>query len=223
MFLTIQKEKKPSSRATTTTRRADKHSSSEPSTPSPRLPAQTSQASTEGIMYSLQNLSFQSGQFTTPAPRNTSGRQPTKPIPIPHSGSHNTITTLKSLPMPPRYAGEMKLGEPYNVRSPFTSMTTESVSSEGDDESTLAVNNSLSSKQPISPDSLGREFDYEAVDEGISQEILTSDDEIETAHGSTKRRASRSIFSSTPSPEPVRSSAITIPLPSVFKRSKSQN
>jgi hypothetical protein len=116
---------------------------------------------------------------------------------------------------------EMKPNNLRAVVSPFTSMTTESVSSDDGDASTLAVDNSPSPKEPLSPDNQEIEFDIDSGDQRIALEILTSDDEIQTAHGSTNRRASRSIFSSTPSPEPQppRSLPISIPMPD-FKRSK---
>jgi hypothetical protein len=221
MFVRVKKDKKSSSRVTTSHKRlSGKHSSSEPSTPSPRLPALTSQASTEAIIQDLRNLSFHS--LESVVAQESSGRAASKPIPIPPRAQYRRLT-LSSTPAPAHPYNEMKLGDAPGIRSPFAWNTTEAASSEGDDESTLAVHNSPSRKHSPSPDSI--QFDCEEGDAGIAEGILTSDDEIEieTIHGSTKRRASRSIFSSSPSPEPVvvRSPAMSIPVPS-FKRSRSQ-
>jgi hypothetical protein len=114
---------------------------------------------------------------------------------------------------------EMKHNDITGVRSPLTSMTTESAMLEDDDGSTLGVNNSPSPKEPISPDSLGMDFDDDSGDQYITLDILTSDDEI-----GPKRPDSRSIFSSAPSsePRPPCSQPISIPLAGL-RRSQSQS
>jgi hypothetical protein len=209
------REFKRSSRATTNTKGSGKHSSSEPSTPGPRLTAMTPKASTAGIINGLQNLSFQSSEGASD--RNLSGRVPSNPIPIPP----HPYMTLASFVAPSIPQDEMKLNDSRGVRSPFTSMTTESAIVEDDDGSTLAVNDSP--KQSISPESLGMEFDSVFDDQCITLENLTSDDEMVTTSGNTKRPASRSIFSYSVNPEPMppRSQPINIPLAGL-RRTRSQ-
>jgi hypothetical protein len=206
-----------SSHESTTSKRAAKHSSSEPSTPTPKPPRLTSMASNESITGDLQNIFFRSRETFNVG--NLPGRAPLNPMSIPTS----SYTTLRSLAALSISTAEMKPNNLRAVTSPFTSMTTESVISDDGDASTLAVMDYPSPKEPMSPDNQEIEFECDSGDQSITLEIITSDDEIHTAHGSTKRRTSRSIFSSTPSPEPQleRSLPISIPQPA-FKRSKSQ-